>query len=88
MAHTTLSIDKIIYNKSLKRAKKDYLTVSTVAKLLLKAYSEGKINILALQVDEPVEIRELQDHEITPELRRMADEARNKPLSEFINIPI
>lgn len=86
MAHTTLSIDKTIYNKSAKRAKKDYLTVSAVAKLLLKAYAEGKIDIMAIHVESPVELREVPNHELTPDLRRKAKRAYNSKPSELFNI--
>ena len=88
MAHTTLSIDKSIYNKSARRAKKQHLSVSAIARMLLNAYAEGRINIMAVQMDEPVEFRELPDNEITPEMRKAADKIYNTKESELINIPI
>ncbi len=87
MAHTTLSIDKTIYNQSAKRAKKQHLTVSAIARMLLDAYAKGKINIMAIQVDQPIEIHELSTSEITPEMRKKANTIYNMKKSELINIP-
>lgn len=88
MSHTTLSIDKTIYNKSSKRAKKQHLSVSAVARMLLEAYAEGRINVLAIEAVEPIELRKVPDHEITPEIRKEADEAYNTPESELMNISL
>jgi len=88
MNHTTLSIDKTIYNKSSKRAKKQHLSVSAVARMLLEAYAEGRINVLAIEAVEPIELREVPEHEITPELRKAADRAYNTKRSKLMNISI
>jgi|CXWL01.1.fsa_nt_gi predicted CopG family antitoxin len=88
MAHTTLSIDKKIYQRTAKRAKKQHLSVSAVARMLLEAYAAGRINVLAIQTVEPVEIREIPDHEITPEMRKAAEEAYNTPRSKLTNFSL
>lgn len=88
MAHTTLSIDKETYKKTSIKAKKDYLSVSAVATMLLNAYANGLIKIGPMMMDEPVELRELSDDEITPEIKRAANEAYNTPEEDLINIPV
>jgi len=88
MEHTTLSIEKSIYNKSAKRAKKQHLSVSAIARMLLEAYAEGRINIMTIQIDPPVELYELSENEITPEIKKMAEEAYKTPKSKLINIPV
>lgn len=45
MATTTLSIDKDIRELAAKRAKVDKLSVSVVARMLLRDYGEGRISI-------------------------------------------
>jgi len=45
MATTTLSIDKDIRDLAARRAKADKLSVSVVARMLLRDYGEGKISI-------------------------------------------
>lgn len=45
MATTSLSIDKDIRDLAAKRAKADKLSVSVVARMLLRDYGEGKISI-------------------------------------------
>lgn len=45
MATTSLSIDKDIRDLAAKRAKADKLSVSVVARMLLRDYAEGKISI-------------------------------------------
>jgi hypothetical protein len=45
MATTTLSIDKDIRDLAAKRAKMDKMSVSVVARMLLRDYGEGKISI-------------------------------------------
>ena len=45
MATTTLSIDKDIRDLAAKRAKTDKLSVSVVARMLLRDYAQGKISI-------------------------------------------
>ncbi len=45
MATTSLSIDKDIRDLAAKRAKADKLSVSSVARMLLRDYGEGKISI-------------------------------------------
>jgi hypothetical protein len=42
---TTLSIDKEIRDLAAKKAKQDKLSVSAVARMLLKDYADGKIEI-------------------------------------------
>ncbi len=86
MAHTTLSIDKEIYKKTAKRAKKQHLSVSAIARMLLDAYAEGRINIMAIQAPSLVDLRELSPEEISPELQKNAEKAYNMDESEFINI--
>lgn len=88
MPHTTLSIDKKIYKKTAKRAKKQHLSVSAIARMLLDAYAEGKINIMAVQIPEPIELKELSKEDISPELRKEADKVNNIDESQLINIPV
>lgn len=88
MAHTTLSIQKDIYQMATKRAKKQHLSVSAIARMLLMAFAMGKIDIGPIIVDEPVELIEIDPNDLSPELRRAAEEAYKKPRSEFINIPV
>lgn len=88
MSTTTLSIQKHIYQKAAKRAKQQHLSVSAIARLLLNAYAEGRIDILAVQMDPPVELEELDEKELSPEILKTAQEAYNRPRSEFINIPV
>lgn len=45
MATTSLSIDKDIRDLAAKRAKTDKLSVSVVARMLLRDYAQGKISI-------------------------------------------
>lgn len=45
MTTTTLSIDKDIRDLAAKRAKIDKLSVSVVARMLLRDYGQGKISI-------------------------------------------
>ena len=45
MATTTLSIDKDIRDLASKRASADKLSVSAVARMLLRDYAQGKISI-------------------------------------------
>lgn len=45
MTTTTLSIDKDIRDLAAKRAKADKMSVSVVARMLLRDYGEGKISI-------------------------------------------
>lgn len=45
MASTSLSIDKDVRDLAAKRAKADKLSVSAVARMLLRDYGEGKISI-------------------------------------------
>lgn len=45
MAITTLSIDKDIRDLAAKRAKMDKMSVSVVARMLLRDYAQGKISI-------------------------------------------
>lgn len=45
MATTTLSVDKTIRDLAAKRARADQISLSAVARLLLRDYAEGKINI-------------------------------------------
>jgi len=85
VCHTTLSIDNETYKKASTRAKKEYLPVSAIARILLGAYADGKINIVPT-MDAPVELRELSVDEITPEIRKTADKAYNTPRKNFINI--
>lgn len=88
MSHTTLSIDKTIYNKSARRAKKQHLTVSAIARMLLDAYAEGKIDIMAVQMVGPVEFRELPMEEITPAIQKKADKMYKAKKPQLINIPV
>ena len=71
MAHTTLSIDKDTYEKAAKRAKAQQLSVSAIARMLLDAYATGRINIAAVQVDEPIQMHELSEDEVTPQMNRL-----------------
>ncbi len=45
MATTSLSIDKDIRDLAAKRAKTDKLSVSVVARMLLRDYAQGRISI-------------------------------------------
>jgi len=45
MSTTSLSIDKEIRDLAAKRAKADKLSVSVVARMLLRDYAQGKISI-------------------------------------------
>lgn len=45
MTNSSLSIDKDIRDLAAKRAKSDKLSVSAVARMLLRDYAEGKISI-------------------------------------------
>ena len=45
MTTTTLSIDKDIRDLAAKRAKVDKMSVSVVARMLLRDYAQGKISI-------------------------------------------
>jgi len=87
MSHTTLSIDKNIYNKSAKRAKKQHLSVSAITRMLLDAYAKGQINIVAIQVDNPIELYELSNKEITPEVKKRSEKAYKTSKPKLINIP-
>ena len=87
MTHTTLSIDKKTYEKALKRARSQGLSVSAVARLLLGTYAEGRLEIMPVYTDSPVEIRRLTQEEVTPEIRRQAKRAKRKKRSQLLNIP-
>lgn len=87
MSHTTLSIDKAIYQKTVKRAEQQHLSVSAIARMLLDAYAEGRISIMAIQVESPLELRELSKKEITPKMRKAADKTYKASKAKLINIP-
>lgn len=88
MAHTTISVDKSIFQRTAKRAKQQHLSVSAIARMLLDAYAGGKINIIAVQADEPIELREFSEHEITPEMQAKADKIYKMNRSQLINIRV
>lgn len=87
MSHTTLSIDKTIYQESAKRAKSQGLSTSAVARMLLKAYAEGRIDIMPVYSEPPLEIRRLEEDKITPEIKTAAKKARKINPSKLVNIP-
>lgn len=66
----------------------EHQTVSGIARMLLDAYAKGMINIMPVMADPPVELRELSEDEITPEIIKAADATAKKDISEFINIPV
>ncbi|MDP2691557.1 MAG: hypothetical protein Q8O95_04110 [bacterium] len=86
MAHTTISVDKSIFTRTAKRAKQQHLSVSAIARMLLDAYASGRINVIAIQTEEPIELRELSKSEITPEMRKKADRVYKMNRSQLINI--
>ena len=43
--YSTISIDKVTKNRASKRAKKDRMSVSVIARILLNDYADGKITI-------------------------------------------
>ena len=47
MTISTLSIDKEIRDSAARRAKEDKLSVSAVARMLLRDYAQGRISITA-----------------------------------------
>ena len=86
MNTTTLSIEKSMYKRAAKRAKEEHISLSAVARMLLDAYSKGDIRIMAFQVNNPVELRELSSDEITHEIKGSLSAAKNLPDSAFTNI--
>lgn len=85
MKITTLSIEKSIHERAAKRAKKEHVSVSVVARILLDAYSNGKINIIAVQIDSPVELYE-HNEALSPEIKNSAEKTYLKKRRDFINI--
>lgn len=81
-SHTTLSIDKKIYNRAAKQAKKQHISVSAVARMLLDAYAAGHIHIGASPT---IEFGRLSNDEITPEIKKSIRDAKKLPRSAFTN---
>ena len=69
---TTLTIDKETREKAAKRAKADKLSVSTVARLLLRDYADGKISI-GTRVQEPF-TSTMETIEVDEETQSMMDD--------------
>lgn len=86
MAHTTVSIEKSIFKRSAERAKTQHLSVSAVARMLLDAYAKGRINIMAIQASDTVDLEELQYEDLSQGDKRAADKAYNANSTEMMNI--
>lgn len=86
MQATTLSIDKITHFKASKKAKLQHLSVSAVARMLLDAYGNGKINIMAVSVEEPVQLCEVSEREITTDMQKAAHRAYTMKRESLINL--
>ncbi len=88
MENTTLSVTKSIYQKASKKAKEQHLSVSAIVRLLLDAYAEGRIDILATQISQPVELVELNKEQLNSEVLNVMKEAYDAPESDFVNLPV
>ncbi|GEM_PF-4844185 len=86
MQATTLSIHKTIHHKAARRARLQHLSVSAVARMLLEAYGNGTINIMAVAAEEPVQLFEVADHDISPEMRNAASRAYRMKREDLINL--
>lgn len=72
MTTTTLSIDKTIRDHAAKRARIDQISLSAVARMLLRDYADGKINIGATVAN--AEIFKAETVEVDTETQAMMDE--------------
>lgn len=86
MKTTTLAIEKSIHERAAKRAKKEHISVSAVARILLEAYSSGKVNIVAVQATSPIEVYQHNDEELPQEIKNAAEKTYKKDRSEFVNL--
>jgi hypothetical protein len=83
---TTVSVQKSIYKNVAKVSKPKGLSVSAVVNLLLDAYLRGDFKIAAVNNNDWVEFGPVPEDEITPEMRKAFEKARNADDSEFTNI--
>jgi len=86
MSTTTLSIDKSIHKRASKRAKKDHVSVSAAARILLDAYAKGDIQIMAFQFNKSVELYEHDPSELSTETKNAANRAYKRKRDEFVNL--
>jgi hypothetical protein len=85
--NTSLVIDKDTHLIAKNRAKKDKLSVSAVARFLLKAYGEGRINISAQAVNySGVQLEEIQEIDLSAKTKKIAKEVYNTDSDKFVNI--
>jgi hypothetical protein len=86
--NTSLLIDKETHKIAGTRAKKDSLSVSAVARMLLRAYAEGKINIVASIENSDTEFdwKEVNSDNLTKEDLKLAKKAYKSKRNELVNL--
>jgi hypothetical protein len=86
--NTSLLIDKETHKIAGNRAKKDSLSVSAVARMLLRAYGEGKINIVATveTSHNPIEWSEVDSDELDKSTLNAAKKAYELAENELIDL--
>jgi len=84
-AQVSFVTDSTLKKAAIKKAKQNGITLKAFLTYCLKGFLDDDINLNITQKKEPLILRQLSKHEITPELKTEAKKYYNMTEEEFIN---